>query len=1073
MPKYEGISKVLVIGSGPIVIGQAAEFDYSGTQACKSLKEEGLKVILVNNNPATIMTDTEIADIVYMENPEVDVLEAIIEKELPDGILGTIGGQTGLNVVVKLKECGIIDKYGIKVLGTSIESIKTAEDRELFKKKMEEINEPVAKSATVNNIDDALKFAKICGYPLIVRPAYTLGGTGGGIANNDEELKIIVDMGLKKSMAHEVLIEKSLYGFKEIEYEVMRDKADNCITICNMENFDPVGIHTGDSIVVAPSQTLTDYEYQMLRTASIKIIKALGIEGGCNIQFALDPYSHQYYVIEVNPRVSRSSALASKATGYPIAKIAAKIAIGLTLDEIKNPVTGKTTAFFEPALDYVVTKIPRWPFDKFYGTDRKISTQMKATGETMAIDRSFEASLLKAIRSLEIKAYGLINENIKAASDYEIIEKIKKPNDMRLFYIAEALRRGVTVNYISELTKIDIWFLNKLLNIINMEKELYKSDLNEKILKKAKKMGFSDKEIAKIKGIEEKDVRNLRKEYGILPSYKMVDTCAAEFESVTQYIYSTYEEYDEVPIHRDIKKVIVLGSGPIRIGQGVEFDYCSVKALWALKNMGIKSIIINNNPETVSTDFDTGDRLYFEPLTLEDVLNIVEKENPLGVMVMFGGQTAINLTQGLKDYGVNILGTSYESIDISEDREKFSMLLKELNINQPKGGYALSVGDAKDTALRLGFPLLVRPSYVIGGQSMEKVNTLQEIIDYVSNAIKVSPGKPVLVDKYIEGREVEVDAVADGNNVLIPGIMEHIERAGIHSGDSFSVYPARNLTEREIDTIIDFTKRISKALKVKGLINIQFVVKDGTVYVIEVNPRASRTIPVISKATGVPMVDIAVKVSMGKSLKELGYNETLWPETAHTIVKAPVFSMEKLTDVEVMLGPEMKSTGEIMGMDLSYEGALYKAMVGANLNIPKTGRVLLSISKKDVNEALTIVKKYDDAGYELFGTLGTTRYFTSMGLHVKSIDIKDAIRLLKEGYFSLVINIPTKGKKPDNEGFKLRRTACEYRIPLFTSLDTAKAALSAVQKVNINGLSILSLNEYQNIQFENVKKLVL
>lgn len=1072
MPKYKDINKVLVIGSGPIVIGQAAEFDYSGTQACKSLKEEGCQVVLVNNNPATIMTDTDIADIVYIENPDINTLEAIISKEMPDGILATLGGQTGLNLAVKLKEEGILDKYNVKLLGTSFESIKTAEDRELFKEKMEEIGEPVAESITVTNVEDALKFAHKLGYPLIVRPAYTLGGTGGGIANNDDELIFITDMGLKKSMVGEVLVEKSLYGWKEIEYEVMRDGNDNCITICNMENFDPVGIHTGDSIVVAPSQTLSDYEYQMLRSASIKIIKALKIEGGCNIQFALDPYSHQYYVIEVNPRVSRSSALASKATGYPIAKIAAKIAIGMTLDEIKNPVTGKTTACFEPALDYVVTKIPRWPFDKFYGTDRRIGTQMKATGEVMAIDRSFEASLLKAVRSLEIKVYGLRISNIMSMDTDEIINNIKEPNDMRLFYIAEALRRGITVKNISDITKIDKWFLNKLLNIIKMEKELAQGKLNAEIIKRAKRLGFSDKEIAAIKGVDEREIRALRKEYGIYPAYKMVDTCAAEFESVTQYIYSTYGEEDEVETH-DVDKVIVIGSGPIRIGQGIEFDYCSVKALWALKSSGIKSIIINNNPETVSTDFDTGDRLYFEPLTLEDVLNIYEKEKPIGVMVMFGGQTAINLTQGLVENGVNILGTSYESIDISEDREKFSNLLKELNIIQPKGGYALTVGDAKDIALRLGFPLLVRPSYVIGGQSMEKVNTLQEIIDYVSNAIKISPGKPVLIDKYIDGREVEVDAISDGESILIPGIMEHIEKAGVHSGDSFSVYPARNLSEREINTIIEYTDKISKALNVKGLINIQFVVKEGNVYVIEVNPRASRTVPIMSKVTGVPMVKFAVDVAMGKKLKQLGYREGLWPKAKYTIVKAPVFSMEKLKDVEVALSPEMKSTGEIMGIDLSFEGALYKALVGASLKIPKTGRILISIAEKNLNEAIPVVEKFRSMGYEIFATHRTSRHFNSMGIHVNTITLDKGIKLLKDGYFDAVINTPTKGKKIDNAGFKLRRAAVEYRVSLFTSVDTAKAALNAISKVNLNGLSILSINEYEEIQKDNVRNMIL
>jgi len=1072
LPKYKDISKVLVIGSGPIIIGQAAEFDYSGTQACKSLKEEGVQVVLVNNNPATIMTDTDIADIVYIENPTVSVVEKIIAKEKPDGILATLGGQTGLNLAVKLKEEGILDKYNVKLLGTAFESIKTAEDRDLFKIKMQKIGEPVAESITVTNVEDALKFAKNHGYPLIIRPAYTLGGTGGGISHNDEELISIVDIGLKKSMAQEVLVEKSLYGWKEIEFEVMRDADDNCITVCSMENFDPVGVHTGDSIVVAPVQTLSDYEYQMLRNASIKIIRALKIEGGCNIQFALDFISHRYYVIEVNPRVSRSSALASKATGYPIAKIAAKIAIGLRLDEIKNPVTGKTTAFFEPALDYVVTKIPRWPFDKFYTSDRKIGTQMKATGEVMAIERSFEASLLKAVRSLEIKAYGLQLNNIKGIKKEEILKGISVPNDMRLFYIAEAIRQDIDIDYINEVTKIDKWFLNKLLNIINMEREIEKNELTKEILTKAKRMGFSDREIATIKMIEEDNVRALRKEYGIYPSYKMVDTCAAEFESVTQYIYSTYGEEDEVEIH-DIPKVIVIGSGPIRIGQGIEFDYCSVKALWALKEAGIKSIIINNNPETVSTDFDTGDRLYFEPITLEDVLNIYEKEKPLGVMVMFGGQTAINLTEGLVKNALKIIGTSYESIDTSEDREKFSKLLKELNVNQPKGEYALTVGDAKDIALKLGFPLLVRPSYVIGGQSMEKVNTLQEIIDYVSNATQVSYGRPVLIDKYIDGREVEVDAVSDGECVLIPGIMEHIERAGVHSGDSFSIYPARSLSEREINTIIEYTEKISKSLNVKGLINIQFALKEGTVYVLEVNPRASRTVPIMTKATGIPMVKLAVEVALGKKLKELGYKGGLWPKTLYTVVKAPVFSMEKLTDVEVSLNPEMKSTGEIMGIDLTYEGALYKALEGSGLRIPKKGKILLSIAERDFQEAVSLVEKLQSLGYEIFATYRTGKYFSLMGIHLNIMSLDHAIKLLKDGYFDVVVNTPTKGKKTDNTGFKLRRTAVEYRITLFTSIDTIKTALNSLLKVNMYGLSILSVNEYQEIQKDNVKNLVL
>ncbi|HBT51573.1 MAG TPA: carbamoyl-phosphate synthase large subunit, partial [Petrotoga sp.] len=949
MPKKSEIRSILVIGSGPIIIGQAAEFDYSGTQACKSLKEEGCKVILVNNNPATIMTDTEIADVVYMENLEIDTLISIIEKEKPDGILGTLGGQTALNLIIKLKDSGIIDRYDIQELGTSVESIKIAESRELFKRKMQEIEEPIAESLTVSTVSEALNFANKVGYPLIIRPAYTLGGTGGGFAYTEQELIEFVENGLQKSMKKEVLVERSLLGWKEIEYELIRDSFDNCITVCDMENFDPVGIHTGDSIVVAPSQTLIDQEYQMLRDSALKIVKALKIEGACNIQFALNPSNKEYRVIEVNPRLSRSSALASKATGYPIAKIATKIALGFSLDEIKNPVTGKTTAFFEPSLDYVVTKIPRWPFDKFYQADKKIGTQMKSTGETMALGSTFESSLLKAVRSLDMKIKGLRIKEVQKESDEELVEHLQIPNEKRLFHISEALRRGYKIADIHKLTFIDEWFLEKIKVIVDFENIITTSELDYELLLKAKILGFSDQEISELKGLQEDEVRELRKSYGIIPSYKRVDTCAIESDSESQYIYLTYGEKDEIEVHKDIKKVIVIGGGPIRIGQGVEFDYCTVKALWALKEKGIKSIIINNNPETVSTDFDTGDRLYFEPLTQEDVLNIIEKEGPLGTMIMFGGQTALNLSEELKRHGIRILGTSYEGIDLCEDRKRFSILLQKLGINQPRGGYATSFDEAREIAKRIGFPLLVRPSYVIGGQSIEKVNSLDELFEYLSHALDLSPDRPVLIDEYIEGLEVEVDAVSDAEDVLIPGIMEHIEKAGIHSGDSFAVFPAKSLSEFEEKEIVRYVEKITKAVNVKGLINIQFIVKDGKVYVIEVNPRASRTVPIISKVTGIPMIKLAVEIALGNNLKKLGYYEPFYPKIPYTVVKAPIFSLEKLSGVEVALGAEMKSTGETLGIDFNYYNAMYKAFKSAHLDVPSTGKVLLSFPEKLVS----------------------------------------------------------------------------------------------------------------------------
>jgi carbamoyl-phosphate synthase large subunit len=1064
LPKKDKLHKIMVIGSGPIVIGQAAEFDYAGTQACQTLKEDGFEVVLVNSNPATIMTDTHIADWVYIEPLTPEYLEEIIAKERPDGLLATLGGQAGLNLAVKLAENGVLDKYQVKLLGTPLDAIKKAEDRELFKATMEEIGQPIPESTIVEDIDSALKFAQEIGYPLIVRPAYTLGGTGGGIAYNDKELIDTVNRGLKYSLIGQALIERSVAGWKEIEYEVIRDAADNCITVCNMENFDPVGIHTGDSIVVAPSQTLSDHEYQMLRSASLKIIRALGIEGGCNVQYALDPNSSKYIVIEVNPRVSRSSALASKATGYPIAKVATKIAIGYTLDEITNAVTGKTKACFEPAIDYVVVKFPRWPFDKFNLADRTLGTQMKATGEVMSIDRNFEGALLKAVRSLEIGLNRLSIPELIGLSDQEIIEKLESANDERAFVIAEAMRRGITVADIHAITAIDKFFLDKIENIVVMERKI-SQELSPAVLLRAKKMGFADKTIAELTGKTVYQIRTMRKEANIVPTYKMVDTCAGEFEAVTPYYYSSYAQEDEVTT-TDKRKVVVLGSGPIRIGQGIEFDYCSVHSVWALREMGIESVIINNNPETVSTDFDTSDRLYFEPLTPEDVLNIIDKEKPEGVIVQFGGQTAINLAGPLEKAGVKIFGTSVEGIDRAEDRERFEALLEELNIPRPQGATVTAAAQAPAAAARIGYPVVVRPSYVLGGRAMEIVYNETELKDYMVRAVKASPEHPVLIDRYMQGTEVEVDAIADGEDFLIPGIMEHIERAGVHSGDSIAVYPPQTLSPKVIDTIIDYTGRLSKGLKVKGLINIQYVIVDEEVYVIEVNPRSSRTIPFLSKITDIPMVNVATRIALGETLKGLGYTPGLLPLRDYIAVKVPVFSFAKMQHVDISLGPEMKSTGEVMGIDYQYSRALYKGIVGAGMNIPQEGTVLVTVADKDKPEAAEIAKEFVQMGYELIATSGTAKYLRSQGLTVGEVpklheQQPEIIEMIKAGKINMVINTLTKGRDFESDGFKIRRAAVEHSLLCLTSMDTASAVLDVLSIMRQGKfLYVLALQDY-------------
>ena len=1040
--------KVLVIGSGPIIIGQAAEFDYAGTQACQSLREEGYEVVLVNSNPATIMTDRDIADRVYIEPISLEFVTEIIRKERPYGVLATLGGQVGLNMAVELSEAGVLKEYNVTLLGTTLEAIKQAEDRELFKEAMKRINQPVPESDIFSDVAQAVEFANRIGYPIIIRPAYTLGGTGGGIAHNEEEMYMIALRGIKLSPIHQILVERSVAGWKEIEYEVMRDRADNCIIVCNMENIDPVGVHTGDSIVVAPSQTLNDTQYQMLRTASVDIIRYLEIEGGCNVQYALDPYSNQYYVIEVNPRVSRSSALASKATGYPIAKVAAKVATGMTLDEITNAVTGETKACFEPSLDYVVTKFPRWPFEKFNLADRTLGTQMKATGEVMAIDRTLEGSLLKAIRSLEIGLDHIELKKIAHETPEQLIERLKLVDDERLYVVAQALRAGISVEKICYITKINSFFINKIKNIVMVEKDLAENGLTESNLRLAKKYSFPDKVIARYANCSPEDVLAKRNELHIHPTYKYVDTCAAEFEAHTPYYYSAYATEDEV-VPRGENSVIVLGSGPIRIGQGVEFDYCSVHSSWALRKAGMKSIIINNNPETVSTDFDTSDSLYFEPLTVDDVMEIVRKENPVGVIAQFGGQTAINLAGPLAERGVKILGTSVDSIDMAEDRERFDELLAKLEIPRPVGALVTSDEEALEAAKRLQYPLIVRPSYVLGGRAMEIVYNDQELDRYMKEAVVASKDHPVLIDRYMVGMEVEVDAISDGIDVCIPGIMEQVERAGVHSGDSIAVYPAQHLSDEVTKQIVDYTRRIAIGLNVKGVLNIQYIVVNGELHVIEVNPRSSRTVPFISKVTGINMVEYATRIALGETLESLGLPTGLVPARPHVAVKAPVFSFSKMGLVEIALGPEMKSTGEVMGIGRTYADALFKAIHGANMRIPDKGNILMTVADRDKEEAVRLAKGFIDLGYHIMATGGTGRYFTEHGVDCKVVNKisegnPNCADFIREGKVDLMLNTLTYGKKPEREGFQLRRLAVEMGVPCLTSLDTAREVLHVV-----------------------------
>ena len=1040
--------KILVIGSGPIIIGQAAEFDYAGTQACRSLREEGYEVVLVNSNPATIMTDRDIADRVYIEPISLEFVTEVIRKERPYGLLATLGSQVGLNMAVELSEAGILEKYGVKLLGTTLAAIKQAEDRELFKEAMERINQPVPESDIFSDVDKAVEFANKIGYPIIIRPAYTLGGTGGGIAANEEEMYMIALRGIKLSPIHQILVERSVAGWKEVEYEVMRDSADNCIIVCNMENIDPVGVHTGDSIVVAPSQTLNDIQYQMLRTASVDIIRYLEIEGGCNVQYALDPYSNQYYVIEVNPRVSRSSALASKATGYPIAKVAAKVALGMTLDSITNAVTGETKACFEPSLDYVVTKFPRWPFEKFNLADRTLGTQMKATGEVMAIDRTLEGSLLKAIRSLEIGLDHIELKKIAHETPEQLIERLRLVDDERIYVVAQALRAGISVEKIHFITKIDMFFINKIKNIVTLEKKLASEGITEDNLRQAKRYSMPDKVIARYANVTADDVLAKRQDMKLFPTYKYVDTCAAEFEAHTPYYYSAYAMEDEV-VPRGENSVIVLGSGPIRIGQGVEFDYCSVHSSWALRKAGKQSIIINNNPETVSTDFDTSDSLYFEPLTVEDVMEVIRKENPIGVIAQFGGQTAINLAGPLAERGVKILGTSVDSIDMAEDRERFDELLAELGIPRPVGALVTSHEEALAAAQRLSYPLIVRPSYVLGGRAMEIVYNDKELDVYMKEAVVASKDHPVLIDRYMVGMEVEVDAIADGEDVCIPGIMEQIERAGVHSGDSIAVYPAQHLSEEITNQIVDYTQRIARGLNVKGIVNIQYIVANGELNVIEVNPRSSRTVPFISKVTGINMIEYATRIALGETIKSMGLPTGLVPAKDYVAVKAPVFSFSKMGLVEIALGPEMKSTGEVMGIGRTYSEALFKAIHGANMRIPEKGHILMTVADRDKEEAARLAKGFIDLGYHIQATGGTGKYFEEHGIPCVIVNKihegqNNCADLIRRGEVDLMLNTLTYGKRPEREGFQLRRLAVEMGTPCLTSLDTAREVLRVV-----------------------------
>lgn len=1070
MPRRNDIHKVLVIGSGPIIIGQAAEFDYAGTQACQALKEEGIEVVLVNSNPATIMTDTNIADKVYIEPLKAEVVKNIILKEKPDSILPTLGGQTGLNLAMELAESGFLEAQGVKLLGTATEAIKMAEDRQDFKDTMERIGEPCIASKVVTTIEDAVAFAKEIEYPVIVRPAYTLGGTGGGIVNNEEELKETGGHGLRLSRVHQVLIEKCIAGWKEIEYEVMRDSKGNVITVCNMENIDPVGVHTGDSIVVAPSQTLADKEYQMLRTSALKIISALGIQGGCNVQYALHPTSFEYAVIEVNPRVSRSSALASKATGYPIAKVSSKIAIGYGLDEIKNAVTGKTYACFEPTLDYVVVKIPKWPFDKFVRAKRTLGTQMKATGEVMSISSSFEAALMKAIRSLELGIFTLEQDIYKKLEGNELVRKLSDINDERIFVIAEAIRRSVTLEEIYEITKIDYFFLCKIKELVLMEEKLKSytpGQLTGDILRKAKKMGFTDRVIAKLTGTTKENITNLRKQQGIMAAYKMVDTCAAEFEAATPYYYSTYDNNSEVK-QSSREKVLVLGSGPIRIGQGIEFDYCSVHSVWALKEMGYETIIANNNPETVSTDFDTADKLYFEPLTPEDVQNIVEAENPKGAIVQFGGQTAIKLTKALDEMGVRIFGTEPENVDAAEDREKFDEILEKTGIPRPQGKTIFTLEEALAAANELGYPVLVRPSYVLGGQGMEIAFNDRDVAEFMEIINRTVQEHPILVDKYMMGKEIEVDAICDGENILIPGIMEHLERAGVHSGDSISVYPTQTVSDKIKKVIVDYTERLAKALNVIGLVNIQYVVYNNEVYVIEVNPRSSRTVPYISKVTGIPMVNLATRCMMGMKLGDFRFGTGLYKEPEYVSVKVPVFSFEKLHDVDISLGPEMKSTGEVLGIADNFPEALYKGIIASGIRLPQKGDgILMTVRDTDKPELVGIAEEFEKLGFTLYATGKTAHMLNHNGIATNAVKKLDEgspniLDLIQSGKLGMIINTPTKGRKPDRDGFKIRRKAVEMSIPCLTSLDTASAIIRCLKLGKTEGqLEVLNLSIFE------------
>ena len=1061
MPKREDIHRVLVIGSGPIVIGQAAEFDYAGTQACRALKEEGLEVVLINSNPATIMTDADIADCVYIEPLVADSVKKVVERERPDAVLATLGGQTGLNLAMELNEEGYWDRMGVRVIGTQPPAIKKAEDRLAFQETMLAIGEPCVDGLVVESVEDACAFAERIGYPVIVRPAYTLGGSGGGICTNREELETTCDNGLRLSRVHQCLIEKCIAGWKEIEYEVLRDGCGNRITVCNMENLDPVGVHTGDSIVVAPSQTLADKEYQMLRTAALNIVDALGIVGGCNVQFALNPNSAQYVVIEVNPRVSRSSALASKATGYPIAKVAAKVALGYALDEIRNSVTGKTYAAFEPTLDYIVVKIPKWPFDKFATASRALGTQMKATGEVMAIASTFEGGLMKAVRSLEQNVESLHLPVIDEMSDEELDAEVRRIDDRRLFALAECFRRGRSLEELAGITKIDPWFLEGILALVEMEKELAAgADLSYDRLLAAKRMGYTDRTIAELTGRPEAEIKALRRRLGITPDFKMVDTCAAEFEAVTPYYYSTYSAQNEVNPRTSRRKVMVLGSGPIRIGQGIEFDYCSVHSVWALKEMGCETIIVNNNPETVSTDFDIADKLYFEPLTREDVGNIVDLEKPDGAVVQFGGQTAIKLTKALVEMGVPILGTSERDIDRAEDREEFDKILESCGIPRPAGHTVFTLEEALSAARDLGYPVLVRPSYVLGGQGMEIARSDADIREFLARITALMEVKehPILVDKYVEGQECEVDAVCDGEDILVPGIMEHLERAGVHSGDSISVYPAQSLPHEICMQLVEHSRALARALHVQGLINIQFIVKDGRVYVIEVNPRSSRTVPYISKVTGVPIVKLATRVLLGERLRDMGFGTGLYRKSRLVAVKMPVFSFEKIIDADTSLGPEMKSTGEVLGVSPRYEEALYKAFLGAGLRMKRGGKVLCSVNDHDKAELIALAAEFARLGYPILATPGTAQALRGAGVAAETIeDFGQHLHNLHKDEIALVVNTPTHGRVPARRGFQLRRWSVENGVPCLTSLDTVRALAFCLEHALQNGFDVVDL----------------